>query len=61
MKAYVATTGLAFALLVVAHLVRLGLEGSRLLTEPDFVIATLVPAALCVWAWRLFKRLKTPE
>ncbi|MBT9597698.1 MAG: hypothetical protein IV094_17080 [Vitreoscilla sp.] len=58
MKAYVATTGLAFALLVMAHLVRLGLEGSRLLTEPDFVMATIVPAGLSVWAWRLFKQFR---
>lgn len=59
MKAYVATTGCAFALLFLAHLVRLGLEGTRLLTDPDFVVSTVVPAVLCDWAWRLFKQLNT--
>ena len=55
MRAYVITTAAVFALLVLAHVVRVALEGTRLLTEPDFVLATLIPAALCVWAWRLLR------
>jgi hypothetical protein len=57
MKAYLISTGSAFALLVLAHLARVAMEGTRLLTEPDFVLATIVPACLGVWAWRLYKRL----
>jgi hypothetical protein len=60
MRAYVITTAAVFALLVVAHVVRVALEGTRLLTEPDFVLATLIPAALCVWAWRLLRGGKAP-
>lgn len=56
MRAYVITTAAVFALLVVAHGARLVLEGTRLLTEPDFVLATLIPAGLCIWAWRLLRR-----
>lgn len=58
MKAYLISTGMVFALLVVAHMARVALEGTRLLTEPDFVLATIVPACLGVWAWRLLKQLK---
>lgn len=56
MRAYVITTGAVFALLVVAHAARLALEGPRLLSEPDFILATLIPAGMCVWAWRLVRR-----
>ena len=56
MRAYVIATAAAFALLVVAHLVRLGREGLHLLREPDFVLATVIPIALCVWAWRVLTK-----
>jgi len=56
MRAYVITTGAVFALLVVAHAARLVLEGPRLLSEPDFILATLIPAGMSVWAWRLVRR-----
>ena len=56
MRAYVITTGAVFALLVVAHAARIAMEGTRLLGEPDFVLATLIPAGMCVWAWRVLRR-----
>lgn len=57
MKAYVVTTGVVFALLIVAHIWRAAVEGAGLAKEPAFIISTLIAAALCVWAWRVFRRL----
>ena len=56
MKAYLITTGLVFGAIVAAHVARVFAEGTRLLTEPDWVILTLLAAALCVWAFRLLAR-----
>jgi uncharacterized membrane protein len=53
MKAYVATTGAVFALLVLAHVWRVVEEGPRLLRTPWWVLVTLAAAALCLWACRL--------
>ncbi|HXE89367.1 MAG TPA: hypothetical protein VNK82_00220 [Terriglobales bacterium] len=57
MKAYLATTGAVFGLLVVAHVWRIIVEGRHLLTDPFYILITLAAAALCLWAWRLFRRL----
>jgi hypothetical protein len=57
LKAYLATTGVLFALLVLAHVWRILEEGPRLLTQPGWVLLTLAAAGLCVWAWRLLGRL----
>jgi hypothetical protein len=40
----------------VAHVARVFAEGTRLLAEPDWVILTLLAAALCVWAFSLLAR-----
>ena len=53
MKAYLITTGLVFGAIVVAHVARVFAEGTWLLGEPDWVILTLLAAALCIWAFRL--------
>ena len=53
MKAYVRLTGVVFALIVLAHLVRLAAEGMQLLLQPVFDLTSLAAAGLCVWAWRL--------
>ena len=57
MKLYVVTTGATFALLVLAHIARVIAEGGRPLTEPVFVISTLVSLALCVWAIVVLRQL----
>jgi len=57
MKAYVVTTGTVFAVLTLAHLVRIALENPQLARAPDFVAITLVSAALAFWAWRVWRRL----
>ena len=57
MKAYVMTTGAVFGLITVAHIMRFVTEGSRLASEPVFILLTLLSAALCVWAWQVLRRL----
>ena len=57
MRAYVAITGIAFALIVVAHIARLFAEGSWLLQEPSFILTSLLSLGLTIWATLLlFKR-----
>lgn len=59
MKAYLVTTGVVFALLVVAHVWRIFAESRHLATEPDFIVITLAAAGMSAWAWRLLWRYKT--
>jgi len=58
MKAYVITTGIIFALIVVAHILRAIAEGPALAKDPHFILLTLLAVALCIWAVRLFQRLQ---
>ena len=53
MKAYVITTGAVFALLTLAHLLRIIMEGTHLAKDPFYVLITVAAGALCLWAWRL--------
>jgi ABC-type sugar transport system permease subunit len=53
-RAYVAVTGIAFALLVAAHVARVVLEG-RGVANAFFVAITVAAAAVSVWAWRLLR------
>ena len=53
MKAYVITTGTVFGLIVVAHIWRAIAEGPALARDPIFILVTIAPASLSVWAWRL--------
>jgi hypothetical protein len=55
MKTYVMTTGAVFALITLAHLFRVVVEGTRLVTEPFFIVLTVAAAALTFWAWRLLR------
>src|SRR5262249_34933488 len=55
MKAYIATTGLLFAAISVAHIWRIAEEGGRLAREPFFVVLTLVSVGLTLWAGRLLR------
>lgn len=56
MKAYVIITGILFGLLTIAHIVRMVAEGARTVTEPVFMIFTVLSAALCIWALQLILR-----
>jgi hypothetical protein len=57
MRAYIITTGVIFGLITIAHLLRFVTEGSRLATEPVFILLTLLSAALSIWAWQVLRRL----
>jgi hypothetical protein len=56
MKAYLITTGLIFGLITVAHILRMITEGSHFLTEPLYILLTVLSAALCIWALKLLLR-----
>ncbi|MEZ4414679.1 MAG: hypothetical protein R3E10_02925 [Gemmatimonadota bacterium] len=58
MKAYLYTSGLLFALVVLAHGARLLAEGRWLLRDPVWLLLTALAAAMAVWAWRLVRSLQ---
>ena len=55
MKAYVATTGIVFGVLTLAHLWRM-IEERRIAMEPWYILITVATAALSAWAWLLLRR-----
>ena len=61
MRTFLLVAAVCFALLAVAHGLRLVLEGTGLLQSPVFVITTLLSAALSVWATVLLFRKPAPE
>ena len=56
MRAYVITTGVIFALITITHIMRMVVE-RRVLTEPDYILLTLLSAALTVWSFVVLRRL----
>ncbi|MBA2707900.1 MAG: hypothetical protein H0U59_08870 [Gemmatimonadaceae bacterium] len=56
MKAYVATTGVVFGLLTLAHLWRVVAEDRNLATDPWYVLITVAAAGLSLWAWRVLRK-----
>ena len=56
MRAYVMTTGVIFALLAVLHVWRVVAESSLLAREPEYLVITLLAAALSVWAMVVLRR-----
>ena len=54
MKAYVATTGILFVLLTVAHIVRVFQE-THLARDPWFLLVTVLTFILAIWALRLYR------
>ena len=57
MKAYLITTGLAFALIIGAHVMRMFAEGSHVALDPWFLLSTALTCGLFVWAMILLRRL----
>jgi hypothetical protein len=55
MKAYVVTSGSIFGLIVLAHVLRIIAEGSRVARDPLFILLTLAAASLSFWAWRVLR------
>lgn len=56
MKLYILVTGLAFALLFLAHVARVALEGWDVAASPVFIITTLGSLAMCMWAIYLYRQ-----
>ena len=59
MRAYLVTTGLIFALIVVAHIARMIGESGQLARDPVYLGITLLAAGLTVWAGLLLRRRST--
>jgi hypothetical protein len=55
-RAYVATTGVLFAAITVAHVWRAYEEGRGVAHDPFFLLLTVISAALTVWALVLLRR-----
>lgn len=56
MKYYLIVTSIAFGLITLAHFARIYVEGLRLVSEPFFVITTIIAISLCIWAIILMKQ-----
>jgi hypothetical protein len=50
LRCYVIATGIAFALIFLAHLARLFAEGIWLLREPTFILTSILSLGLAAWA-----------
>lgn len=57
MRAYVTTTGVIFALIVAAHVLRAIVEGPQLAADPFFLLLTAAAGGMGFWAWRLLRQL----
>lgn len=55
MTGYVKTTGVLFALITVAHVLRMFAE-PRFAADPWYLLLTLAAAGFTVWAWRVLPR-----
>ncbi|MEZ6060929.1 MAG: hypothetical protein R3C19_11250 [Planctomycetaceae bacterium] len=53
MRAYIVTSGIIFALITVAHFVRILFENPRLARDPVFVLLTVLTIVMTVWAWKV--------
>lgn len=64
MRAYLVTTGLIFALLALAHLLRSIAEASRFASDPWFILEGpgigVIAVAFCAWAWSLLRQTARP-
>jgi len=61
MKAYLVTTGTIFALIALAHVLRVFAEGPRLAKDPFFILLTLLAVGLSIWAWCLLRSSSPPQ
>ncbi len=52
------TSGAIFGLITLAHVWRVFEEGTRLVSEPWYVLITLAAAGLCLWAGRVLRTLR---
>jgi hypothetical protein len=52
------TSGAIFGVITLVHVWRVFEEGTRLVSEPWYVLITVAAAALCLWAWMLLRALR---
>jgi hypothetical protein len=55
-RCYIAATGVAFALIFVVHVARIFAEGTAILREPIFTVASILSLGLAIWAAVLLRR-----
>ena len=56
MRAYLITTSILFALIVVAHVARVFAESTAVVRDPWFVGLTLLALGMCAWSIKLLTR-----
>ncbi len=54
MTGYIRTTGVLFALITLAHVMRMFAE-PRFARDPWYLLLTLAAGGLTVWAWRVLR------
>ena len=59
MRRYLIVSAAIFVLILGVHVARVVAEGTRLLIESDFVMASLAALGMAVWAIVLLRRLPT--
>ena len=60
MRAYVVTTGAAFGLILLAHVLRIAAEGWSVAMQRIFALTNLASLGMCVWAMALLRQLRRP-
>lgn len=56
MRAFIATAGVLFALIFVAHILRLVLEGPGPLRDPIFILTSVASIGVSAWSFYLLTR-----
>jgi hypothetical protein len=56
MRCYVIATGIIFALMFVAHIARVYVEGTWVLREPMIMVTSVLSLGLAIWAAVLIRR-----
>jgi hypothetical protein len=55
MRTYVMVTGILFALLTAAHIVRMFMEPSSI-KDPIFIVFTVLAVGMTVWSWVVLRQ-----
>jgi hypothetical protein len=56
MRTFTTTAGILFALIFLAHVLRIVVEGMTLLYEPIFLLTSIASLTVAVWAFLLLRR-----
>lgn len=56
MRAYLITTSILFALIVITHIARVFAESTAVVRDPWFVGMTVLAVVMCAWALQLLRR-----